>query len=473
MSGATSPLAKPRDAHRLLWISRMAFAVTFVLAMITPQWESGTFAHIPILRVRSSAGTLQIGILALLPALSAATWVAALALERPQRPWHWGPAHIALPVYGFSALILIRIWPVHIPHTAVITMVSVAMFLGTYLYVLYGWHERWSLWVLAVFLALQGGIAILQFLRQGSVGLFWMGEAWLDPNGQGVSVIQAAGRRWVRAYGMTFHPNALGGYLSMSILICLGAVRSASARARHWLWGALAIGGMGLCFTFSRSAWLGTIAGLIYMAGVTRPWRGLGWQDPRTKKTLIISATILIAGVLAFGVTYGELLITRFFRLNDPLEARSIRDRLIDIRQAWGLIRTVPLKGAGSGYYVAALWAGVGDDRPPGFRAVHNVPLLAAAELGIGGAVLWLWMLLASPVALLRQLQHSVPGRESVNSVRGHVGWAAAFVSALVVSLFDNYLYIPSTWWPALYLALMAGEWARGQVVPTHRGQRP
>ena len=126
----------------------------------------------------------------------------------------------------------------------------------------------------------------------------------------------------------------------------------------------------------------------------------------------------------------------------------------------------------GGYYYVAALWAGVGEERPPGFRTVHNVPLLAAAELGIGGAILWLWMLLASPVATVCQLRRSVPAEEYVNHIWERAGWAAASVSAFVVSLFDNYLYIPTTWWPALYLALVTGEWARAQLAAAHRTQQ-
>jgi SAM-dependent methyltransferase len=34
-------------------------------------------------------------------------------------------------------------------------------------------------------------------------------------------------------------------------------------------------------------------------------------------------------------------------------------------------------------------------------------------------------------------------------------------VAALVASLLDNTLYIPSTWWPALYLGVLLGAWAR------------
>jgi O-antigen ligase len=145
------------------------------------------------------------------------------------------------------------------------------------------------------------------------------------------------------------------------------------------------------------------------------------------------------------------------------LEATSIRERLVDYRQAWGLIQDVPLKGAGSGYYILALWAGVGEDRPPGFRKVHNAYLLAAAELGILGALLWVWALLSVPLA--------AAWRARRGDVRG-AGWAAAFCCAALLCLFDSYLYVPSTWWAALFMSFLAGGYARA-VGSGQEGRRP
>jgi O-antigen ligase len=240
----------------------------------------------------------------------------------------------------------------------------------------------------------------------------------------------------------------------MSLLICLGAIRSLSPRVRQLMWAAIGAGALGFFCSFSRAAWLGTVAGLVYLLCVTRPWRAVEWRSRRVQRTLLAGGTLLVAGIVLLGAAYGELVSARLLRLGSPLEATSIRERLEDYRQAWGLIRAVPLKGVGSGYYIAALWAGVGEDRPPGFRKVHNTYLLAAAELGIGGLPLWLWVLLAPPVALAWRAR----GRDG--DVRG-AGWAAACVCALVLCLFDSYLYVPSTWWAALYMALLAGAWAR------------
>jgi hypothetical protein len=313
----------------------------------------------------------------------------------------------------------------------------------------------------ALLLGLQGAIGTLQFIKQGSIGLSWMGEGRLDPQvGEGMSVIAVAGRRWLRAYGLTPHPNALGGYLSMSLLISLASLGAVRARARPWLGLCVAIGSIGLVFTFSRSAWLGTFVGLAYLAGILRPWRLVNWHSRRTRWIAAACILLLVGSVVGFLAAFGDLLLARFVRLNDPLEQRSVQDRVHDVREALGLIRTVPLKGTGSGYYVDALWAGVGEERPPGFRNVHNVPLLAAAELGVLGAILWLWLLLAPAIALTRQ---KCIAHDRIRARNCRAGWAAAFVSALVLSMLDNYLYVATIWWASLYLGVLAGQWAGSQ----------
>jgi hypothetical protein len=434
-------------------ISRVAFAVTFLLVMMTPSWTAGTFAQLPIWAFERGGQHFQIGVLVLFPLLAGGTWMLSKLHGSSRAAWLWGPPHVAVPVLGFGTLVLVRVWPIHVPHIALIVIVSIVLFLGIYFYVLQNCPAALCVALIAALLFVQGGIAILQFLKQGSLGLHWMGEGWLDPQGQGISVIEAGGRRWLRSYGMMPHPNVLGGYLSMCILICLGAAYAVPGRDRKWLWGAIVVGGLGLFFTFSRSAWLGTAIGLGYMLAIARPWRDIDWRSRQVKQRMATGGVVLLLLVVGGVVLYGDLLITRFFRLGNPLEATSIQERIVDIRQAWGLIDDVPFKGTGPGYYIAALWAGVGRDRPPGFRKVHNTPLLAAAELGVGGAILWLWMLCAPPAFLARHRHRA--------GVSRCVGWAGAFVSAFVLGLFDSYLYVPGTWWPAVFLGLAAGAWAQ------------
>lgn len=445
-------MSKPQLVTWTHRASRAAFALSFGLLMTSPVLSDGLFDRLPIFSLELAGRQFRFGVLLLLPVLSAAAWIAALFLDPDARRSRWGPLHVALPVWGLGLLALVRTWPIHNPHTAITITTSLIIFLGTYVYVLHEYSGRWPAGLLAALLFLQGAVALTQFLRQGSVGLAWMGEGWLDPQGQGISVVEVAGRRWLRAYGLMPHPNVLGGYLSMYILACLGSI----PRLPRWVWGALLVGGCGLFVTFSRSAWLGGLAGLLYMAAVAHPWRTVPFHTLLRRRAFVISAAIALVAVLTLAVAYRDLIVTRFFRLDTPLEATSIRERQIDFRQAWELIRTVPLQGVGSGYYIQALWAGVTGPRPPGFRQVHSVPLLAAAELGVGGAFLWSCLTLAPPIVLAWQARR---GAAPIHVA----GWAAALVAAFVIGLFDFYLYIPSVFWAAAHMGLFCGTWARLQ----------
>ncbi|MBN1936740.1 MAG: methyltransferase domain-containing protein [Anaerolineae bacterium] len=436
-------------AERLYQTSRVVFALAFVLAMMTPSWREGTFVRWPLLHAEVGGIEMQFGILSLLPALCILAWVAARLFKQPRCTWRWGSIWTALPLLGFGAWTLIRVWPVHLRHVAFVTVVSVLIFWGAYLYSVNVLSRRWMVSLLAALTLLQGAIGTIQFVRQESLGLFWMGEGCLDPMRRGVSVVEAAGRRWVRAYGMTAHPNVLGGYLAMGALICLAAGVKARGRWRWMLWGTAGVGALGLLFTFSRSAWLGAGIGLVYLLSILRPCRAVDWRSRRVRRTMFVLAGLAVVALLVFLWLYGDLLVTRFFRLDSPLESASIQERLVDVRQAWSLIHVVPFKGTGPGYYVGALWARVTDPAWKGFRTIHNIPLLVTAELGIPGLLLWLWLILGPPLALWR---HKVADPLEI-------GLASALVVAFGVSMLDNYLYIPTTWWPALFLGLLLGSW--------------
>ena len=103
-----------------------------------------------------------------------------------------------------------------------------------------------------------------------------------------------------------------------------------------------------------------------------------------------------IAAGAAFVMFYGRQLATRFFDLNTAVEARSLFERLRDVRIAWTLIWDHPWTGVGLGNYLASARQ---IDRSA--RVVHNVPLLVTAEMGVLGGVLWLWLGLAPIVAAI------------------------------------------------------------------------
>ena len=446
---------RARWSQYSLMVARAAFALFIVLGCLTVSWEHGIFAAWPWAEVAVAGHTLPLGAALALPPMIFGAAAAHWALAEPRPRWRWGRWTTTAPVIGFGALTLIRAWPIHDRATWLVTMVSVGLFWAVYGFTVNVVPRRWIVRIMAVVLFVQGTVGIVQFVGQRSVGLTFAGELPLDPTVRGVSVIEAGGRRWLRAYGLTPHPNVLGGYLALCGLVCLGALAAGGPTAAHprrgWLWPGLIVGSAALFVSFSRSAWLGTGAALLYAALVWRPWRQVDWRAPRTRRGVLIGAMAILALLLIVGLAFGDLLLARFLRLGQTLEANSIQERVRDGQQAWMLIRHLPLRGVGSGYYVPALWAWADATGRsfPAFQPVHNLPLLVTAEMGVGGLFFWLWLLLGPAVTLLR--------RSSRRQSPLMIFWAAAFVLLFVVNLLDYYLYIPLVWWPSLYLGLLLG----------------
>jgi hypothetical protein len=67
-------------------------------------------------------------------------------------------------------------------------------------------------WALAASTLLQAVVGVGQAWLGHSIGLSWLGEADLDPSVRGTSIVESGGQRFLRAYGLTVHPNVLGGF---------------------------------------------------------------------------------------------------------------------------------------------------------------------------------------------------------------------------------------------------------------------
>ncbi len=105
-------------------------------------------------------------------------------------------------------------------------------------------------------LLLQAAIGLVQFGAQHHLGLSALGELPIDLAYPGVSVISAGGPPLIRLYGLSGHPNVIGGYAAVALLLGVGVLRE---RRTFW-WLMWLIGLIGLLLTFSRSAWLGLMA---------------------------------------------------------------------------------------------------------------------------------------------------------------------------------------------------------------------
>jgi O-antigen ligase len=149
-----------------------------------------------------------------------------------------------------------------------------------------------------------------------------------------------------------------------------------------------------------------------------------------------------LLGLLLFA--YRDLVFSRLFALDTPTEAQSLSDRRRDAALAVAVIRGAPLTGVGLGDYLAAAQQLDADA-----ARVHNVPLLVAAELGVPGLLLWLWLMIAP--FWLRLRPAAAPRRYADLGPR-----LAPWVAMLVINTFDTTLWLSGNWQTSFVFALVA-----------------
>lgn len=291
---------------------------------------------------------------------------------------------------------------------------------------------------LATGLIVQASVAVLQFVYQHDLGLHFLGELELAATRNFTSVISAGGRNWLRAYGLTPHPNILGGTLAAFLL----ALIPLYLQRRQPVWLAmLLLGASGLILTFSRSAWLGAaMGGGVFLLGV---WHNQKWREAYGRLLLIPAAAALLL-LLVFVLVQRDLFIGRLAPSDSYVESRSLDERLALTRISLYLLRQYPpLLGMGAGNFsVVVEWldrdvkAGLINQAELASQPVHNVPLLLTNELGLAGGALWLWLEMAPPVIAWRRYRS---GQLSL--------WAWGLTAALLVLAVTDLLDFYSWGW--------------------------
>lgn len=302
-------------------------------------------------------------------------------------------------------------------------------------------HLRHVLLVPGIVLVGNSLLTALQVLRQGSLGLSAIGEFRYSEWASGLSIVQAAGRRFVRPYGLLPHPNLLAATLMVGTL----AAMSWLGNARRWrrIAGVLLVGiGVGaLLLTFSRAAWGGLLLGVIVMGALSvRHWRHL-WA--RRGTFALIAVLLIVIGGL-FILQYRPFLAARVGEGQESVELRSVSDRLVFTQMALRAIGERPLLGYGIGnfpwrasFYLSQTEFDLRGDN------VHHVLLSAWAEQGTVGVVLYVAAIVTAAVSLLRALRR--------NFSPARLALVAIFAALTAVGWLDHYpytlLHMQVAWW--------------------------
>jgi len=294
---------------------------------------------------------------------------------------------------------------------------------------------------LLIMASLQGIFSFWQFSQQATPANKWLGLASHTSAELGASVVEALSadghsERWLRAYGSLDHPNMLGGFLAISLLIAIwllinikkdpSALKATRGQKIKELVLSLAIilNTAGLFLSFSRAAILAFGLGLIILfISQYKLW-------PR----LLLSLFLVVAVSGALASQYGYLYVTRapniaVSSLDKRLEAKSISERIEYLNQAKTIIKTYPLLGVGLGNFGVAVSERITTKQLSYYyQPVHNVFLLVASEIGLLGLaclMIFLSLLLFNSLKIYKNCSLSL----------------ALLGALLVIMIFDHWLW--------------------------------
>jgi O-antigen ligase len=299
---------------------------------------------------------------------------------------------------------------------------------------------------------IQGSLGIYQFLNQETFSNSYLGLSEHNPQELGVSVIETPGRRWLRAYGGFTHPNILGGYLAITLLLSIYFYSKRKVNVfKDLLLNILILISLnilfaGLIVSFSRSAWLVFILGFILF---------FLFSLFKKDKLVILNLIKILSLFLMISILFYSLapyLFKTRLGLISRLETKSIEERIDYTTQAKNLIKNNLFFGTGVGNYTLANYKKLNNNQPAWYyQPVHNVYLLILAELGLIGLILFLFIITYPFFLFIKRKSFGLK----------NVILFLSFFSLLIIMLFDHYLW--TSHFGLLFFWLMFGLWINFQ----------
>ncbi len=338
-----------------------------------------------------------------------------------------------------------------------------------------------ALKVLLAAAVIQGVIGIGQFISQETVSSSLLGMSAHESWTAGTSVLKSEGGRFLRAYGSLPHPNVLGGFLAIILVIAIADFRFQIADLKkkdnsafcilHSVFLILIL--LALILTFSRSAWLGVAIGIVayYVFCILYP-------SHQTKSKCIIIPrpwnydtffkTMFVLGIatVVFVFVLRDQVFPRFDVATIVGEG-SVSERMVSLEDARALIVANPIAGVGAGNFTKAIMKNEPARPVWNVQPAHNVFALVWAELGVVGVVLLLFFIgsvvhgvipsLSRNPGILRYAQNDKQGSEMPQNQK--VIFAVAFLMLLPSLLLDHWLW--SSHFGILFFFLLVGFVAR------------
>jgi O-antigen ligase len=304
-------------------------------------------------------------------------------------------------------------------------------------------------------------IAVVESLAFAGLGFWEYGARRLLWNPEVIAANQF--QPYFRVNSVFWDPNIYGRYLVMVMITVVAAMLwSRDGRRPVAMAAILAVLWGGLLLTFSQSSIVALLAGLAALAALR--WH-LRWTA--------VAVGVGLVAALAFVLTLGST-VKVDLGSERSLE-RTTSGRADLIRGGIELAADRPLHGHGSGSFARSFQDRRKGGEPAAVVASHTEPVTVAAEQGLVGLAVYVVLLAAAGLTLLRGMEAVAPGlrhgigqragrppkrsgrkkRPDLEPAVARAAMAAAFFALLVHTLtYAAFLSDPLTW---LLLALGGG----------------
>jgi putative inorganic carbon (HCO3(-)) transporter len=290
------------------------------------------------------------------------------------------------------------------------------------------WSRTWML-ALYVQLALMGLVfGVIGIVQYETRNIFWNPKVRVDN-------AYAPSGWFYRVNSVFYDPSIYGRFLVVAILASLVVIL---LRRGDPLWQiaaalAVAITWVGLLFSFSQSSFVALVAGVLVGAAVV--WR-------RGSIPLVVAGVVIVVLAVVVSPT-----VRHKASLSHITSGRSTL-----VRTGVKLALHHPVLGVGvggfkRGYADLAHLKG----KEPKAAASHTTPVTVAAETGIPGLLLYLWLVVVALRVSFKRIRHSFDG-----AARLAIG--LSLVAILVHCLFYNALLEDPTFWGLLALTAVGAR---------------
>jgi putative inorganic carbon (HCO3(-)) transporter len=252
-----------------------------------------------------------------------------------------------------------------------------------------------------------------------------------------------------RVNSVFWDPSIYGRFLVIAIVASLVVVLR--GRASRWLLlaaAAVVVTWLGLLISFSQSSFAALIVAVLGAAAVVWRWRAAAVAG-------LVAVVLVSVGFSAPQVRH-ELL-----KRSESGWNNATSDRASLVANGIRIAVHHPVVGVGVAGFRTAYAARLGlKGKRPKSAASHNTAVTVAAETGLPGLVLLLWLVVVAIVTAMRRLSRSLPDRVGLV-----VGLSLAAIA--VHSLFYNAFFEDPTTWGLFGLAALVAAAPRREETAT------